>query len=37
MDGLVNLVTVERIARERGVEASSLGYKPRQEAAAHAR
>jgi small subunit ribosomal protein S5 len=37
MDGLANLVTVERIARERGVEVSSLGYRPRQEAAAHAR
>ena len=36
MDGLSNLVTVQRIARERGVEASSLGYKARQGEAAHA-
>ncbi len=36
LDGLRSLVTVERIARERGVEVGSLGYKPRQEAA-HAR
>ena len=36
MDGLSNLVTVQRIARERGVEASSLGYKARQSEAAHA-
>ncbi len=34
--GLQHLVTVERIARERGVEVSAIGYKPRQEAA-HAR
>jgi len=33
LDGLQHLVTVERIARERGVEVPSLGYKPRQEAA----
>ena len=33
MDGLSNLVTVERIARERGIEVSSLPYKARQEAA----
>jgi len=33
VDGLRHLVTVERIARERGVEVASLGYKPRQEAA----
>lgn len=36
LDGLANLVTVEQVARERGVEGASLGYKPRQEAA-HAR
>jgi small subunit ribosomal protein S5 len=33
LDGLQGLVTVERVARERGVEVMSLGYKPRQEAA----
>lgn len=33
MDGLSSLVTVERVARERGVEVASLGYKARQEAA----
>jgi small subunit ribosomal protein S5 len=33
MDGLSQLVTVERIARERGIEVSSLPYKARQEAA----
>ncbi len=33
LDGLRGLVTVERIARERGVEVHTLGYKPRQEAA----
>jgi len=30
MEGLSQLVTVRQIARERGVEAESLGYKPRQ-------
>src|SRR5215218_9720300 len=29
MDGLQNLTTVEQIARERGIEPSSLGYKSR--------
>ncbi|MDQ8155458.1 MAG: 30S ribosomal protein S5 [Gemmatimonadota bacterium] len=29
LDGLSSLTTVEQIARERGVEASSLGYKSR--------
>jgi len=29
IDGLVSLTTVEQVARERGVEASSLGYKSR--------
>ena len=29
MDGLQNLTTVEQVARERGVEPSSLGYKSR--------
>jgi len=29
LDGLQSLVTVEQIARERGVEVSSLGYKSR--------
>jgi small subunit ribosomal protein S5 len=33
MDGLGHLVTVERIARERGIEVASLPYKARQEAA----
>ncbi len=33
LDGLRSLVTVERVARERGVEVATLGYKPRQEAA----
>lgn len=33
LDGLQSLVTVERVARERGVEVGALGYKPRQEAA----
>jgi small subunit ribosomal protein S5 len=36
MDGLSQLVTVERIARERGIEVSSLPYKARQ-GAAHGR
>jgi small subunit ribosomal protein S5 len=36
MDGLKHLVTVQRVARERGVESSSLGYKARQNEAAHA-
>jgi small subunit ribosomal protein S5 len=31
--GLRDLVTVERVARERGVEVAAVGYKPRQEAA----
>jgi hypothetical protein len=29
LDGLSSLTTVEQIARERGVEPSSLGYKSR--------
>ena len=33
MDGLANLVTVERVARERGIEPAAVGYRPRQEAA----
>ena len=33
MDGLSHLVTVERIARERGIEVAALPYKARQEAA----
>jgi small subunit ribosomal protein S5 len=36
MDGLRHLVTVQRIARERGVEVDSLGYKARQVEAVHA-
>jgi len=37
IDGLQHLVTVRQIARERGVEPESLGYKARQaEAGAHA-
>jgi len=36
IDGLQHLVTVRQIARERGVEPESLGYKPRQKEAAHA-
>jgi small subunit ribosomal protein S5 len=36
IDGLLHLVTVRQIARERGVEPESLGYKPRQKEAAHA-
>jgi ribosomal protein S5 len=31
MDGLRRLVTVEQVARERGVEVSEIGYQPRQE------
>jgi len=33
MAGLSSLVTVERLARERGVEPGTLGYKARQETA----
>jgi small subunit ribosomal protein S5 len=36
IDGLLHLVTVRQIARERGVEPEALGYKPRQKEAAHA-
>jgi len=38
MNGLLELTTVEQIARERGVEVSSLGYKSRARSkeAAHA-
>ncbi len=36
MDGLKRLTTVQRVARERGVEASSLAYKARQGEPAHA-
>ncbi len=36
MDGLAHLVTVQRIARERGIEVESMGYKARQTEAAHA-
>jgi small subunit ribosomal protein S5 len=38
MDGLTKLTTVEQVARERGVEASSLGYRSRARSkeAAHA-
>ena len=35
LDGLKRLVTARRVARERGIEVESIGYKPRQEAAAH--
>ena len=31
IDGLRSLVSVRQVARERGVEADTLGYKPRQE------
>jgi small subunit ribosomal protein S5 len=31
MDGLTRLVTVEQVARERGVDGSEIGYRPRQE------
>lgn len=31
MDALERLVSVRQVARERGIEASELGYKPRQE------
>jgi small subunit ribosomal protein S5 len=33
IDGLQHLVTVERVARERGVEVEHVGYRPRQETA----
>jgi small subunit ribosomal protein S5 len=33
LDGLASLVTVERVARERGIEVASLPYRSRQEAA----
>jgi len=36
MDGLEHLVTVRQIARERGIEAESLGYKARQSETTHA-
>ncbi len=36
MDGLMRLVTVRQIARERGVETEAIGYKARQSEAAHA-
>jgi small subunit ribosomal protein S5 len=39
LDGLQQLTTVEQIARERGIEVSSLGYRSRaksKEAVAHA-
>src|SRR5881394_122134 len=36
MDGLAHLVTVQRIARERGIEVDSMGYKARQTEATHA-
>ena len=36
MDGLKQLVTVQRIARERGVETEAIAYKARQSEAAHA-
>ena len=36
VDGLKRLVTVRQVARERGVEPESLGYKARQTEAAHA-
>jgi small subunit ribosomal protein S5 len=35
MDGLAHLVTAGRIARERGVEVSSLGYRSRQRSLTH--
>ncbi len=31
MDGLTGLVSVQQLARERGIEADQIGYKPRQE------
>ena len=31
MDALTRLVSVRQVARERGIEVSELGYKPRQE------
>jgi small subunit ribosomal protein S5 len=33
MDGLTKMVTVEQVARERGVEPESIGFRPRQETA----
>ncbi len=36
LEGLCSLVTVKQIARERGVEPESLGYRARQQEAAHA-
>jgi len=36
MDGLKNLTTVQRVARERGVEVSTLSYKARQGEPGHA-
>ena len=36
IDGLSSLVTVRQVARERGVEADTLGYKARQEEMTHA-
>jgi small subunit ribosomal protein S5 len=36
MDGLMRLVTVRQVARERGVEAEAIGYKARQSEATHA-
>jgi small subunit ribosomal protein S5 len=36
VEGLGHLVTVRQIARERGVEVETIGYKARQEEAAHA-
>ncbi|MGH7753920.1 MAG: ribosomal protein S5, partial [Gemmatimonadales bacterium] len=32
MDALGRLVTVKRVAEERGIESSAVGYRPRQEA-----
>ena len=37
MDGLQHLTTVDQIARERGIEASSLGYRSRAKAVGTAR
>ena len=36
MNGLMRMVTVRQVARERGVEADVIGYKARQSEAAHA-
>ena len=36
IDGLSHLVTVRQVARERGVEADTIGYKARQEEMSHA-